>query len=274
MPTGSAVDDSLSGRLNIIIFGTGTRWGRAFDVTLLVVILLSVAVVMLDSVEPIRADHGTALTVLEVLFTVTFTIEYGLRIYCARDRKRYATSFFGVVDLLALLPTYLSIVIAGTHSLLVIRILRLLRVFRVLKIVRMLGEAHSLMQAIRVSLPKISVFLGVVLTIVVIIGSAMHLIEGADSGFTSIPRSMYWAIVTLTTVGYGDIAPTTVLGQSLAAALMIIGYGVIAVPTGIVSAEFVQAQRAEKDSIRCRSCNASTHLIDANYCRICGAELL
>jgi voltage-gated potassium channel len=261
-------------RLNIVIFGTESIEGRAFDVALLVVIVLSVLVVMLDSVAALREQHRPLFATLEWIFTALFTIEYGLRIYSARIRTRYLFSFFGIVDLLAVLPSYLALFMAGTEVLMVVRVLRLLRVFRVLKIVRMLGEANSLMRAIRQSLPKIGVFLGAVITIVIIAGAIMHLVEGPAAGFTSIPRSMYWAIVTLTTVGYGDIAPVTPLGQALAALLMITGYGVIAVPTGIVSAELVYARRETGHQMQCPSCATVIHADDANYCRICGTELV
>lgn len=262
-------------RLGQVIFGTSTPAGRAFDVSLLVLIVASVIAVMLESVEAFAARFGTALRVLDWIFTVLFLLEYGLRIWVARRRLRYILSFFGLVDLLSILPSFIGIVVSGAHSLLVIRVLRLLRVFRVLKIVRMLGEANQLLQALRASLPKIIVFMGAVLTIVVVMGAAMHLVEGADNGFTSIPRGMYWAIVTMTTVGYGDIAPSTVLGQAIAAALMLLGYGILAVPTGIVSAEYVQASRAdEPQPVRCQECGAGNHPDDANFCRVCGTELI
>ena len=254
-PVGSPQPDprrsDLRERLHIVIFGTETPAGRAFDIALLAVIVLSVLVVMLDSVAAFRAQWRLQFIALEWIFTGLFTIEYVLRIYCARRRLRYALSFFGIVDLVALLPAYLSVVFVGAQSLLAVRILRLLRIFRVLKVVRMLGEARNLLVALRASAPKIGVFIGGVLTVTVVIGSAMYLIEGADSGFTSIPRGVYWAIVTITTVGYGDIAPVTIPGQTLAAMLMIMGYGIIAVPTGIVSAEIVRAR--DEDHGACRT---------------------
>lgn len=275
-PVGSPQPDpprsDLRERLYIVIFGTETPAGRAFDIALLAVIVLSVIVVMLDSVETFRAQWRPQFVALEWLFTGLFTIEYVLRIYCARRRLRYALSFFGIVDLVALLPAYLSVVFAGAQSLLAVRILRLLRIFRVLKVVRMLGEARNLLVALRTSAPKIGVFIGGVLTVTVVIGSAMYLIEGADSGFTSIPRGVYWAIVTITTVGYGDIAPVTIPGQTLAAMLMIMGYGIIAVPTGIVSAEIVRAHEEEHGA--CPACGTKHHAEDAHFCRVCGTELL
>jgi voltage-gated potassium channel len=264
-------DLGARGRLNLVIFGIETPAGRVFDVALLGIIVLSVLVVVLDSVEALHQSHGSTFRVLEWVFTVFFTIEYVLRIYSARARAGYVFSFYGLVDLLAVLPSYLALFMAGTESLMVVRVLRLLRVFRVLKIGRMLGEANTLMYALRLSLPKIAVFLGAVFTIVIIAGATMHLIEGPEAGFTSIPRGMYWAIVTLTTVGYGDIVPITPMGQALAALLVITGYGVIAVPTGIVSAELVHSKRGADP--RCFSCGAATHAPDANFCRICGTDL-
>lgn len=262
-------------RIGLVIFGTETPAGKAFDVALLIVIVASVVAVMLESVQAINLRFGTALRVLDWVFTALFTTEYALRLWTARKRIRYLLSFFGVVDLLSILPSFLSIVISGAQSLLVIRVLRLLRVFRVLKVMRMLGEANQLLQALRGSAAKITVFMGAVLTVVVVMGATMHLIEGSENGFTSIPRGMYWAIVTMTTVGYGDIAPTTVLGQAIAATLMLLGYGILAVPTGIVSAEYVQATMAEKDApVTCQECNASNHPDDANFCRVCGTELV
>lgn len=258
-----------------MIFEAESPAGRTFDVALLVIILASVLAVCLESVSAFEARFGTALRALEWLFTGLFTIEYGLRLYCAHHRLRYVTSFFGLVDLLSLLPTYLSLIFVGMHSLLVIRALRLLRLFRVLKIMRHLGEAHSLLAAIRTSVPKISVFLGAVLIIALIVGALMYVIEDPASGFTSVPRSMYWAIVTMTTVGYGDIAPKTVLGQGVAAILMVLGYGIIAVPTGIVSAEFVGGKEGDdgKATDACDECGICNHPPDANFCRVCGSAL-
>lgn len=264
--------DDLREHLHVIIFEAETPGGRAFDIVLLVVILASILVVVLESVASIRAEHGALFRVLEWTFTALFSIEYALRLYSARRRLRYALSFFGVVDLLSVLPTFLALFLEGAHSLIVIRALRLLRVFRVFKVVRLLGEAQVLLNALRASLPKIFVFLGAVLTIVVIMGTLMHVIEGADSGFTSVPRSMYWAIVTMTTVGYGDIAPKTPLGQSVASLLMVMGYGVLAVPTGIVSAELVGGKRNDPE-LSCRACHTRSHLPGSAFCRVCGTPL-
>lgn len=272
-PAAPTASVSLRDQLNLTIFGTETPAGRRFDITLLVVIVLSIVVVMLESVNDIADSYKLAFRIIEWGFTIVFTVEYGLRLYCARQRLKYALSFFGLVDFLSLLPTFLSLVFTGIHSLLVIRVFRLLRIFRVLKVVRMLGEATTLLSALRASFAKITVFIGAVMTIVVIMGAAMHLIEGGQNGFTSIPRSMYWAIVTLTTVGYGDIAPATVPGQFVAATLMMLGYGILAVPTGIVSAEIVNASRPDQ-TVRCSACNSVGHPEDANFCRVCGTELV
>ena len=272
-PEPVAAPDALREQLYTIIFEADTRAGRAFDIALLIVIALSVVAVSLESVADLQARYGRLLYGLEWVFTGLFTVEYALRIYSARRRLRYVFSFFGLVDVLSLLPTFLSLVFTGVQSLIVIRALRLLRLFRVLKVMRHLGEAHALMTAIRTSLPKISVFLGVVLIIAVIVGAMMYVIEDPKDGFTSVPRSMYWAIVTMTTVGYGDIAPKTTLGQSVAAVLMIIGYGIIAVPTGIVSAELVATKDSGLDPTACHECGTTGHLPGANFCSICGTSL-
>ena len=225
------------------------------------------------SVSSIQTQYGDQLRILEWGFTLLFTVEYALRIYCVTRPSRYIGSFFGLVDLISILPTYLSLFIAGSQSLLVIRALRLLRIFRVLKLAQYLGEATLLMNALRESRPKIMVFLGAVLTVVLIVGSAMYLIEGAENGFDSIPMAMYWAIVTMTTVGYGNIAPQTVPGQTLAALLMIIGYGIIAIPTGIVSAELVRAPRGKVSTCACPTCSEEGHDADATHCKYCGSNL-
>ena len=260
-------------RLHEIIFEADTPSGKFFDVALLWAILLSVTTVMLDSVSWISAQHGTLLRGLEWFFTALFTVEYLLRIYCVERPARYVRSYFGLVDLVSILPTYLSFFVAGTQSLLVIRALRLLRVFRVLKLAKYLGEAQVLMAAARASRQKIVVFLVVVMTAVVIVGAAMYLIEGEENGFDNIPRAMYWAIVTMTTVGYGDISPKTVAGQSLAALLMILGYAMIAIPTGILSAELARKPLGDVGTQACRDCAAEGHDHDASHCKYCGAAL-
>jgi voltage-gated potassium channel len=229
--------------------------------------------VVLESVASIRVRHGTLLRSVEWFFTVLFTVEYVLRLLSVRQPKHYALSFFGVVDLLAIVPTYLSFFIVGSQSLLVIRALRLLRIFRVLKLVHFTGEACFLYTALRASSRKIAVFLGTVLTLVLIVGSAMYLIEGPESGFTSIPQAVYWAIVTMTTVGYGDVAPQTITGKFLASVIMILGYGIIAGPTGIVSVEMASTLKGEINTRACTGCGAQGHATDARYCQYCSAAL-
>ena len=258
-------------RLWVVIFESDTAAGKAFDVALIWAILVSVGVVMLESVTAIRAEHGGLLRIAEWLFTLMFTLEYALRLMCVRRPVRYAFSFFGLVDLMAILPTYISTFVPGAQYLLVIRVLRILRVFRVLKLAHHMQEAQVLTRAIYASRRKITVFLFVVFTLVVILGSLMYLIEGEDNGFTSIPRGVYWAIVTLTTVGYGDISPQTPAGQALAAMVMVMGYGIIAVPTGIVTAELTMAAR--NDPRVCPGCALVGHMRDARHCRFCGAAL-
>lgn len=263
----------LRAKLHEIIFEADTPAGKLFDVLLIVSIVLSVLMVMLDSVSSIQQTYGRLLLLGEWIFTILFTIEYILRLSSIGRPLAYATSFFGVVDLLAVLPTYLSIFFPGTQYFLVIRILRVLRIFRVLKLVQYLGEARLLMQALRASRRKITVFLFAVLTLVIIFGALMYLIEDPDAGFTSIPKSIYWAIVTMTTVGYGDISPQTSFGQAVSAIIMIIGYGIIAVPTGIVTAELSKFFKKSVSTQACLQCSAEGHDTDAAYCKYCGAEL-
>ena len=261
-------------RLHEVIFESETRAGRYFDLALIWLILLSVATVILESVREVRVQYGPFLYALEWVFTVLFTIEYCLRLLSVRHPVRYATSFFGIVDLLAIIPTYLSVFVPGSQYLLVIRILRLLRVFRLLKLSEYVTEADTLNRALRASRRKISVFISAVVLLVVIIGAMMYVIEGEANGFTSIPRSIYWAIVTLTTVGYGDLSPKTSFGQIVASIVMIIGYGIIAVPTGIVSVELAHAVRDRQMQRRsCPSCEAEGHEADAICCKYCGTKL-
>lgn len=260
-------------KLHNIIFGANTPAGRLFDIVLIVFIALSVIAVMLDSVKAIRLEYGELLFYAEWLFTILFTIEYLLRFFTVTRPASYALSFFGIVDLLAILPTYISLFYPGGQYLLVIRLLRILRVFRVLKLVQYVGESRVLLQALRSSRRKITIFIFTVLTLVTILGSLMYLIEGEGNGFTSIPKSIYWAIVTLTTVGYGDITPQTVLGQFFSVIIMILGYGIIAVPTGIVTVEMSQAFRSRGPIRSCPRCSADTHDEDAVYCKHCGDRL-
>ncbi|HUN60549.1 MAG TPA: ion transporter [Candidatus Sulfotelmatobacter sp.] len=259
-------------RWNEIIFGHETIAGRLFDLILLVVILLSVLTVLLESVRSIREAHGQLLEIAEWVFTILFTIEYVARLATAKDATRYARSFFGIVDFLAIGPIYLSLFFGVTHSFAVFRSLRLLRVFRVLKLTQFIGEAAALRIAVAASMRKIIVFLFAVITIVVIVGALMYQIEGEQNGFTSIPAAMYWAVVTVTTVGYGDISPHTVLGRLLASVLMILGYGIIAVPTGIVSFELARATGSSATRA-CTSCSLAYHDRDASYCKQCGSLL-
>jgi voltage-gated potassium channel len=256
-----------------VIFEADTTAGKWFDVGLIICIAASVAVVMLDSMEKVKLSHGGLLNTLEWSLTILFTIEYILRLICVDKALRYARSFFGIVDLLAILPAYLSILLPGSHSLIVIRLLRVLRVFRVLKLGACVGEADVLMRGLMASRRKIFVFLSTVLTLVTIIGSLMYMIEGQQGGFTSIPRSVYWAIVTLTTVGYGDISPTTGAGQFLASLVMILGYSIIAVPAGIVTVEMSRADNRETTNQTCPGCMRQGHEKDALYCKFCGGKL-
>lgn len=259
-----------------IIFEADTRAGKAFDVMLLMAILLSVLAVMLESVPDISDEFGWYLVRVEWFFTVLFTLEYIARIACSHRPIRYVVSFYGIVDLLAILPTYLVFVLSGAASaqgLTVVRSLRLLRAFRIFKLAHMLSEASALRSAVWASRAKIAVFLTFVVIVVVIVGSAMHLIEGPERGFTSIPHSMYWAVVTMTTVGYGDIAPQTALGKTLAAVIMILGYTMIIVPTGIVSAELAHVAAKPLTTQVCPECLAEGHDVDAVHCKYCGGRL-
>ena len=263
----------LRARLHEIIFEADTAAGRFFDLALIWSILISVAAVMLDSVAAVRARYGDVLTAIEWFFTVLFTLEYLLRLWCIGKPMRYGTSFFGAVDLLAVLPTYLSLILPGSRYLLVIRILRVLRIFRVLKLMQYMNEAQVMIRALRSAVQKITVFFATVMTMVVIFGSVMYIVEGEANGFTSIPRSIYWAIVTMTTVGYGDISPQTAVGQTIAAGIMLLGFTIIAVPTGIVASEMSRVRRGSMTTQVCPECAAEGHDDGARYCKMCGAEL-
>ncbi len=260
-------------KLHEVIFEADTQAGRWFDTLLIVSILVSVCIVMLDSVTSIGRVYGRWFFWWEWGFTLLFTFEYLLRLSCVERPGRYAVSFFGVVDLLAVLPSYLSALIPGGQYFIVIRILRLLRVFRVFKLVQYLGEARMLKAALRASSRKIMVFLYTVLMLTVIFGAIMYVVEGSQNGFTSIPRSIYWTIVTMTTVGFGDITPQTTLGQMLASCIMIIGYGIIAVPTGIVTVELAQSVQRRVSTQACPACSAEGHDYDARHCKYCGQRL-
>ncbi len=270
--------NAIQNKIHDIIFGHETFAGKLFDIVLLLFILLSVAVLMLDSVQTIYEQHGTLLYAFEWGFTIFFTIEYGLRVYSSKNPIKYITSFFGIIDLLSILPTYLGIIMTGSHYLQIIRTFRLLRVFRILGLSTYVGQATVLLEGLRQSRQKIIVFFGVVLSINILIGTLMFLIEGPEHGFTSIPRSIYWAIVTMTTVGYGDIAPETTLGQAIAAFAMIIAYAIIAVPTGIVTLNIKEAQDKKKQTLAenqktCSNCSAQYPRPGPNFCSNCGNKL-
>ncbi len=258
-------------RLYVIIFGHSTPAGKAFDVALILSITLSVIAVMLDSVVALKQQWGPQLITAEWIFTLLFTVEYALRLLCAPRPGAYARSFFGLVDLASVLPTYLSLILPGTQYFLVIRVLRVLRVFRVLKLAEYIGEADVLLVAIRNSRRKLAIFIATVLVLAVILGAAMYIVEGRTHGFSSIPQSIYWTIVTITTVGYGDISPATPLGQTLASVIMLLGYAIVAVPTGIVTVELTRGKRQE--GRRCRACRLGGHDDDARFCKGCGAAL-
>ncbi|MFD2244937.1 ion transporter [Pontibacter ruber] len=264
---------TLRQKLYTIVFEAETVEGRTFDIILLFLIALSVLVVSLESVVSLRKMYLPLFQAAEWTFTILFTIEYLLRIYSSPRPLRYIFSFFGIVDLMSIIPTYLSLFILGSQYLLVIRVLRLLRAARIFKLTSFVNEGHMLSRALRASLNKIVVFIGVVLMMVVVIGSMMYVIEGAASGFTSIPTGIYWAIVTLTTVGYGDIAPATGLGQVLASCVMIMGYGIIAVPTGIVTVELSNIERQSLNTRVCPNCHKEGHAPEANFCSNCGFAL-
>lgn len=265
-------NESLKQKLYTIIFGHDTPAGRLFDLVLIYTILFSVVVVILDSVTLLES-YGFYFKALEWLLTIFFTIEYITRVYCSPNRWRYIFSFYGIVDLLSIIPSYLSLFISDISYLLIIRLLRVLRVFRILKLVRYLSEANVLARSLFMSRRKILVFFSVVLVLATIFGSLMFIVEGPEHGFTSIPRSIYWTVVTITTVGYGDITPQTVIGQVIAALVMLTGYSIIAVPTGIFTAEIAQEMQRQRQLKHCQNCERSGHEQDAEYCRHCGAEL-
>ncbi len=260
--------------LYIIVFEADTRAGKAFDILLLILIIISILLVSLESVKSIAQEYQTTLFYLEWIVTVFFSIEYILRIYMVRNKFAYIFSYYGIIDFLSVLPSYMGLFISGAHGLVVIRALRLLRIFRILKLSRYVQDSKIIVDALKASRTKISVFLFAVIMLVIIIGTTMYLVEGEESGFGSIPEGIYWAIVTLTTVGYGDIAPTTNLGRFIASFVMILGYGVIAVPTGIVTAEISNSSR-KKDitTLVCDECLYEGHDSDASYCKRCGAKI-
>ena len=273
--------NNLKSKLHTIIYEADTPMGKLFDVVLLILILVSVILVMLESVTSIDTHYHDFLYFGEWVITIFFTIEYILRIITVKKASNYIFSFYGIIDFLSTIPLYLSFILAGSNALLAVRALRLLRVFRILKITRYMGEANKLNKALRDSKPKILVFLFAVLILSIIAGTIMYLVEGEQSGFVSIPISVYWCIVTLTTVGFGDIAPVTPLGQFIAAIIMIMGYGIIAVPTGIVSAEYASKKTHTVDDPEyihvntqsCQNCNENNHNDNAEFCHKCGSTL-
>ena len=270
-------------KLHEIIYEADTPAGKLFDVILLIAILASILLVMLESVKSIDAKYHTFINISEWIITILFSIEYIARIISVKKPSKYIFSFYGVIDLLSTLPKYISLIFAGTHALIALRALRLLRIFRILKLARYLGASQNLANAIKSSKAKISVFLFAVLIAATIFGTIMYLVEGEENGFTNIPKSIYWCIVTLTTVGFGDIAPVTPLGQFIATFIMILGYGIIAVPTGIVSAEYTKQandskgdekqKRIHMNSQSCGNCLAENHSDDAKFCYKCGHKL-
>lgn len=275
------VKKSWRTKLHIIIYGTNTPAGKIFDLVLLIVILASIVLVTLESVKAIDSKYHNFLNIAEWVVTILFTIEYVARIVTVKKPLKYITSFYGIIDLLSTIPKYISLLIAGTHALVALRALRLLRVFRILKLARYLGASNTIIKALKASREKISVFLFAVIIVSIILGTIMYIIEGDESGFTSIPRGIYWCIVTLTTVGYGDISPITPLGQFIASIVMIMGYGVLAVPTGIVTAEIAtQKFKSSKEeegkksvSSHCVSCGTEDHSVGAVYCYNCGLRI-
>ena len=267
-------DGGFRARLYTIIFEAETRAGRLFDLTLIAAILLSVAVVVLDSVQAVSANYGEVLNVLEWFFTLLFTVEYLARLYCVRRPLRYATSFFGIIDFVSVLPTYLALLLPGAHVLLDVRILRLLRIFRVLKLTSYVEEYGMLNRALLASRRKILIFLSVVMMVVLLLGTVMYVVEGPGNGYTSIPTSVYWAITAITTVGFGDIVPKTDLGRTISSFMMLLGWGILAVPTGIISSELtVQHGRLRATTRTCHECLSEGHELTAKFCRDCGAPL-
>jgi voltage-gated potassium channel len=267
------ISEKLRKKLHEVIYEADTPMGKLFDVVLLIVILISVVAVMLESVTHIRLLYGKELAVLEWIITIIFTLEYIARIISLRKPFNYIFSFYGIIDLLAMLPSYLDLLFPGWHFLLSIRALRLLRIFRVLKLTRFVGASNRLLVALRRSRIKIFVFLFTVIILCIILGTVMYMVEGEENGFTSIPIAVYWTIVTLTTVGFGDLTPVTPLGQFVATLIMIMGYGIIAVPTSLVTSELINEHRVNLNTQRCSTCNANNHRDDAHHCYRCGTPL-
>ena len=263
---------SIKQRIHEVIYEADTKAGKLFDVILLIAIIASIVFVMLESVQSINDNYGTFLNIAEWVITILFSLEYILRIISVKKPWNYIFSFYGIIDLLSTIPKYVSLLIIGSHDLAALRALRLLRVFRILKIARYIGASNRLLVALRSSRAKIAVFLLFVLILCIILGTIMYMVEGSENGFNSIPRSVYWAIVTLTTVGYGDIAPATALGQLIASAIMILGYAIIAIPTGIVGSEMINAKIHTNTQV-CPNCMRDTHQDGAEFCYHCGDKL-
>ncbi|WP_122054615.1 ion transporter [Vibrio sp. Evd11] len=263
----------LKHHLYVIIFGTHTPAGRAFDISLIVAILASLLVLILESIPNVMTEWSQELRYIEYSFTALFTIEYLLRLYCSPKPKSYATSFYGIVDLLAILPTYLAIFFPGASFMGVVRLLRVMRIFRILKLVRYLQDSNILLRSLLMAKRKILIFFSTVGILVIILGSIIYVIEGPKHGFTSIPQSIYWAIVTITTVGYGDLVPQTGVGKAIASITMLLGYSILAVPTGIITAELNQEMNSHKSLVKCPNCSKSGHESDAIHCKYCGSEL-
>ncbi|UTZ27460.1 ion transporter [Vibrio campbellii] len=264
---------SIKHHLYVIIFGTHTRAGRAFDIALIIAIITSLLVLILESLPSVMTEWSRELRYIEYTFTAIFTVEYLLRLYCSPKPKSYATSFYGVVDLLAILPTYLAIFFPGASFMGVVRLLRVMRIFRILKLVRYLQDSNILLRSLLMARRKILIFFSTVGILVTIFGALIFVIEGPHNGFTSIPKSIYWAIVTITTVGYGDMVPQTHLGKAIASLTMLLGYSILAVPTGIITAELSNEMNAHKQLVKCPNCNRSGHDSDAIHCKHCGSEL-
>ncbi|KZX65102.1 ion transporter [Vibrio sp. HI00D65] len=263
----------LKHHMYVTIFGTHTPAGRAFDISLIIAILASLLVLILESIPNVMTEWSQELRYIEYTFTALFTIEYLLRLYCSPKPKSYATSFYGIVDLLAILPTYLAIFFPGASFMGVVRLLRVMRIFRVLKLVRYLQDSNILLRSLLMARRKILIFFSTVGILVVIFGALIFVIEGPENGFTSIPHSIYWAIVTITTVGYGDMVPQTAIGKAIASLTMLLGYSILAVPTGIITAELSSEMNSHKELVKCPNCNRSGHDPDALYCKHCASEL-
>ncbi|OEE13825.1 ion transporter [Vibrio cyclitrophicus ZF205] len=263
----------LKHHLYVIIFGTHTPAGRAFDISLIIAIVVSLIVLILESIPSVMTEWSQQLRYIEYSFTALFTLEYLLRLYCSPKPKSYATSFYGVVDLLAILPTYLAIIFPDASFMGVVRLLRVMRIFRILKLVRYLQDSNILLRSLLMARRKILIFFSTVGILVTIFGSLIFVIEGPENGFTSIPQSIYWAIVTITTVGYGDITPQTAFGKAIASLTMLLGYSILAVPTGIITAELSNEMNSHKELVKCPNCNRAGHDSDAMYCKHCASEL-